>query len=306
MRALRWILIGLACSIPFHAAAVAWLAATLVQTPGNPKFESMVTMDVSSLPADGLPAQVPGGSGSDVMESPGVESTQQDPMASTALGPLDGSPGEGTGLAEGGASGFGLDGSLAGGGRGTGTGGGGGGGGLGGGSGTTSFFGVGGTGQRFAFVVDKSGSMANFIEEAKGELRKSIAALPDYASIYVIFYDSGDPLNFSDRWERVRTSTMARLGRWLRDVGPSGGTEPTRAFHRVFELDVRPDVVFFLSDGEIPEESVTEIRRLNATGRKVTVNTIAFGDDAGGARLRRVAQDSGGEFRHVRPKGGGR
>jgi hypothetical protein len=145
--------------------------------------------------------------------------------------------------------------------------------------------------------------MANLIEEAKGELRKAIASLPDYASIYVVFYDSGDPLHFSDRWERVRASTMTRLGRWLRDVGPSGGTDPTRAFHRVFELDVRPDVVFFLSDGEIPEESVTEIRRLNATGRKVTVNTIAFGDDAGGARLRRVAQDSGGEFRQVTPKG---
>ena len=44
-------------------------------------------------------------------------------------------------------------------------------------------------------------------------------------------------------------------------------------------LDTRPDVIFFLSDGEIPEESVGEIRRLNSRGKKVVIHAIAFGDN---------------------------
>lgn len=251
------------------------------------------------MPSQDMVAQVPGAGTADA-QAPGVESATPTPMAGLEAGPLDGTPGEGTGLAEGGAAGFGGVGAVGGGGGsggGLGTG-------LGGGAGSTSFFGIGGTGQRFAYIVDKSGSMATHMEEAKTELRKSISALPDYASVYVVFYDSGDPLHFSDQWERVRAATLNRLGRWLRDIGPSGGTDPTRAFRRVFQLDSRPDVIFFLSDGEIPAESVDEIRRMNATGRRVTVNSIAFGDDAGGARLRQVAQEANGQYRHVRPRGG--
>ncbi|MBL9141094.1 MAG: hypothetical protein JNK53_04445 [Phycisphaerae bacterium] len=294
-RALRWILIGIACSLPIHAGIAAWLAATHVQGPGAAERPALL-LDLAILPDEELIAQTPGSKVADV-ESPGVESASQSPMQGAETSPLAGAPGEGTGLADGAAAGFAGVGSL---------GGGGGGGGLSGGAGSTTFFGIGGTGQRFAYIVDKSGSMGPHMEEAKAELRKSIAALPDYASVYVIFFDSGDPFHFSDKWERVRGSTLARLQRWLREVGPSGGTEPTRAFRRVFQLDSRPDVIFFLSDGEIPPESVDEIRRMNATGRKVTVNSIAFGDDAGGARLRQVAQEAGGEYRHVRPKGGAR
>ena len=142
--------------------------------------------------------------------------------------------------------------------------------------------------------------MAGRIGEAKEELRRAIAALPDYASVYVVFYDSAEPLSFSDRWERVRSSMMQRLKNWLGEVGPSGGTEPVPAFRRVFSLDVRPDVIFFLSDGEIPDDDVVAIRQMNARGRKVTINAIAFGDEAGGAQLRQVAQEADGEFRQVR------
>jgi hypothetical protein len=147
--------------------------------------------------------------------------------------------------------------------------------------------------------------MTGRIVEAKEQLLASIAALPDYASVYVVFYDSAEPLVFSDRWERVRSGTMQRLRAWLRTVGPSGGTEPVPAFRRVFALDVRPDVVFFLSDGEIPRESVEDIRGMNARGRRVTINAIAFGDEAGSAQLRQVAQEAGGEFRQVRPSADG-
>jgi hypothetical protein len=44
---------------------------------------------------------------------------------------------------------------------------------------------------------------------------------------------------------------------------------------------------------------------MNARGRRVTINAIAFGDEAGSAQLRQVAQEAGGEFRQVRPSADG-
>ena len=118
--------------------------------------------------------------------------------------------------------------------------------------------------------------------------------------MFVIFYDSSEPWAFSDRWERVRSGTMQKLKAWLRDVGPSGGTQPMPAFRSAFSLDQRPDVIFFLSDGEIPPDSIQLIRQLNARGKRVTINTIAFGEDAGSAQLRQIAQEADGQFREVR------
>lgn len=292
MRGLRWMLLGVALSLPLHAGVAAWLATMRVEAPGRTDSGG-VLLDLAVIPEEELDTSPAGAQGS-AAESPAVESATTLPMQGAETGPLAATPGEGSGLAEGGAAGFSAGGGAGGAGA------------LAGGAGATSFFGVGGSGQRFAFIVDKSGSMARHMEEAKAELRRSISSLPDYASVTVVFFDSGDPIPFSDRWERVRPATLSRLARWLRDIGPSGGTDPTRAFRRVFQMDVRPDVVFFLSDGEIPQESVAEIRRMNSLGRRVTVHSIAFGEDAGSARLRQVAQDAGGEYRHVMPRGGRR
>jgi hypothetical protein len=256
----------------------------------------------------GVPDDGGGAAGSDVPADPMATAAAVVERDEAMVDPLAGGEGTSTGLGDGGADGFGGFGPGGGGGDGFGggggSGGGGGGGGLAGGSGGTTFFGIGGRGTRFAYVVDKSGSMSNRIVEAKEQLLKSISALPDYASVYVIFYDSAEPIAFSDRWERVRSSMLQRMRGWLqRNVGPSGGTEPVPAFQRVFALDARPDVIFFLSDGEIPLEAIGQIRQLNSRGRAVTINTIAFGDEAGSAQLRQVAQESGGEFRQVRAAG---
>jgi hypothetical protein len=299
----RWLLLGLALSLPVHATLLVWLAVTRVERPGLGRPGDQAIEMALLPPDDAAPSPVAGAGAGAAAESPEVRAEARAIDAEASQDPLAAGAGEGTGLGEGGADGFGGFGPGGGGGNGFGGGGGaggGGGGGLGGGAGGTSFFGVGGRGTRFAFIVDKSGSMAGRIGEAKEELRRAIAALPDYASVYVVFYDSAEPLSFSDRWERVRSSMMQRLKNWLGEVGPSGGTEPVPAFRRVFSLDVRPDVIFFLSDGEIPDDDVVAIRQMNARGRKVTINAIAFGDEAGGAQLRQVAQEADGEFRQVR------
>ena len=308
---LRWMLLGLALSLPIHGVLLVWLAVTNIERAGAPRpGEAMIELSV--LPEDSGDSDTSTATqGGDAPQSPEIASSVAPSAPTVNEDPLAGALGEGTGLGEGGAEGFGGFGPGGGGGDGFGGGGGaggaggGGGGGLSGGAGGTSFFGVGGRGTRFAFIVDKSGSMVNGrIGEAKQELYKAIVALPDFASVYVVFYDSSDPWAFSDRWERVRSSMVKKLKTWLNNVGPSGGTEPTPAFRAVFALDARPDVIFFLSDGEIPPESIAQIRQMNARGKRVTINAIAFGEESGSQQLRQIAQEADGEFRQVRPKGG--
>ena len=296
MRGLRFLLLGFALSLPVHAAIVAWLALTFIERPGIPATEARA-FELVSLPGADVP------SSSQAVEAPepdtGAEAPRTDlprPDPSPPGGGLDDALlGPGTGVADGLGDLATVPGDGFGGGSGSG------GGGFGGGAGGTSFFGVGGRGTRFAFIVDKSGSMlGERIALAKEELARAVAALPDFASVHVAFFDAGEPVAFTEGWERIRSGSMQRLRTWLRGVSASGDTQPITAFRQAFALEPRPDVVFFLTDGAIPQECPEQVRALNARGKRVQVNAIAFDDGRGSPQLRQIAQESGGQFREVR------
>jgi Mg-chelatase subunit ChlD len=181
--------------------------------------------------------------------------------------------------------------------------------GLGGGGGTASFFGTGGKGQRFAFIVDVSGSMGQNrkLEIAMRELARSVDALPDFAFFHIILFESKTvepPMQVG--WMRARRSTVRQVVRWLGTVEPNGGTEPRNAFLQVFSLDVRPDVIFFLTDGIFNDISLEELAELNARGKRVIINTVGFGasGEVDQTILRSIASQSGGEYRFVASEAG--
>lgn len=178
---------------------------------------------------------------------------------------------------------------------------------LGGAGAGTSFFGVSSRGTRFAYIVDRSGSMqqGNKMFTAMSELAKSVSALPDYAHFYILLFSSGVTQPPSQNgWMRARKPTVEQIVRELNQIDPGGGTEPLPAFIQVYSLDVRPDVIFFLTDGEIPMSTFPEeVAALNSRGKRVIINTIAFGDAGGQEQLKQIARESGGVFRFV-PTGG--
>jgi hypothetical protein len=138
------------------------------------------------------------------------------------------------------------------------------------------------------------------MEQVKQEVLRSVSGLPDFASFYVVFYDSSDPWSFSDRWERVRPSAVRKLKAWLADIRAGGATFPMSSLRRVFALPDRPDVIYLLSDGEFDETDVPQsVRSLNARGKRVVVNTIGFGENVDRAELRQIAQEADGQFRLV-------
>jgi len=171
----------------------------------------------------------------------------------------------------------------------------------GGGAGTT-FFGVSSRGTRFAYIVDVSGSMSEEgkIEVCMSQLARSIELLPDYASFFIVLFASDITVPpMQNGWIRAREATVSRFIRWLNQIDPRGGTRPQPAFRLVFSIEERPDVIFFLTDGQIPPETVAVVASLNGRGRRVAVNTIAFGDPASQEYLKEISHSSGGVYRYV-------
>ncbi len=173
---------------------------------------------------------------------------------------------------------------------------------LGGGTAGTSFFGISASGTRFAYIVDISGSMGQGrkLWVAMRELSGSIAGLPDYTYFYIVLFSSASIVPPMQRgWTRARPATLTHFIRWLRDVDPGGGTQPKSSFAKVFALDPVPDVIYFMTDGEISGFTADEVAQMNKQGKRTVINTIAFGDPASQDLLRDIARQSGGVYRFV-------
>lgn len=178
------------------------------------------------------------------------------------------------------------------------------------GGGGTSFFGIGGRGTRFAYIVDVSGSMEqeNRIVTALAELKRSISALPDYTQFYVVLFSSTAirPDFELDGWLKATRANKNRMAQWLDMQTSRGGTLPLEAFDIVFKLPQPPDVIFFLTDGEIPGETNYHVDNYTASmKREVIINTIGFSSEAGKAPLEEMARKHRGVFRFVPTRGMG-
>ena len=173
------------------------------------------------------------------------------------------------------------------------------------------FFGIEGGGNHFVYLVDSSKSMGQAFPLARAELLRSIQALKSDQRFYVIFFDAqSDYMRIADRGidEPFSVSATAEnksaLGDWAMRVEMDVGQAPYEALR--FALNMKPDVIFLLSDGEFPEG----IEALLATANQVEnlfgerrycsiVHTIAFHSQEGGARMQRIAQQNGGQYRHI-------
>lgn len=172
----------------------------------------------------------------------------------------------------------------------------------GGGLAATTFFGARASGKRFAFIVDKSGSMLaqNKMKQAIAELVRSVRALPDFAQFRVCFFDTSNML-FPDRgFRKARAADIDQFGAWIAGVRPFGGTTPMHAFERVMTDATPPDAIFFMTDGLIPAEDPAAIIKLvTVRGGVIPVHCVAFGDAEAARQLQMIAEATGGQYRFV-------
>lgn len=198
----------------------------------------------------------------------------------------------------------------------------GGGGGLGSGFGLGSGLGSAGvwnlnvTGTSFVYVIDFSGSIIVAVDELKRELRRSIGNLSGKQTFNVfVFYSVGDHASdrlvtesFATGLQPATPETKRRFFSWIESKTPQGSTEPLQALKRA--LAIKPDAVFFFSDGYFDEKVVNEVAQSN---RKVgaQIHSLVFDEvllqettdigrlTDGARRLKRISDASHGKFKVV-------
>lgn len=168
----------------------------------------------------------------------------------------------------------------------------------------TAFFGLTAQGQSFVFVVDASSSMRRpshgpertMFNKVKLEIIESIRRMTEEQKFYIVF--------FSDRFLAMPATSLvaateesqARYLRWMSDVPSGGQTDPEGAIQLALQLD--PDVIYFLSDGEFKYGLVKRIAAMNRTG--VTIHTVCFGGtEDKNVSLRQIAEQNGGTYQFV-------
>ena len=144
--------------------------------------------------------------------------------------------------------------------------------------GTTSVFGAEGKGSKFVYVFDRSGSMDGYggrpLAAAKQELIKSLHDLDKLNQFSIIFYNE-TPLIF-DQGLVFADERGKNLGdRFVRGIIASGGTQHVDAL--MLALNMRPDVIFFLTDADQPQLFPAELERIRKHNRGVSIHAIEFG-----------------------------
>lgn len=199
------------------------------------------------------------------------------------------------------------------------------------------FFGAEAYGNRFVFVLDVSSSMAarngRRLLRATMELIGSINQLNSEQEFSVILYSNNAlPMFFTKKNNEpeMRPATPANKQaavNWLRyKVRPQGGTMPARALQIAGNL--KPDAVFFLSDGEFLYGHTVNLNSpMNAFfqnfgtarqamlppggalldpaavlaeyPREIIVHTIAFESVSSGPLMEQIAKQKGGQYRFI-------
>jgi len=166
----------------------------------------------------------------------------------------------------------------------------------------TSFFGISSKGGRFCYIMDTSASMleGTRLDAAITELISSLRKLPNFSQFYVLFYSS----NFSEPpsqhgWNTARRSSLTRIINEIHRVQAHGGTMPAPAFEKALELSPLPDVIFFLTDGQIPKTFIDELRDMLPSGKRIVVHAVAFGSDADIDQMKDIAKLTGGQYKSV-------
>jgi len=173
---------------------------------------------------------------------------------------------------------------------------------TGGAGGVASFFGVEARGQRFAYVVDRSGSMEGAkLQTLKSQLISSIGGLGQNASFMVFFYSNeARSLGGRSRWLSAEERNRELASREIVATTAHGGTNPLPAFELAFDMRPKPDAIYFMTDGVFDQAVAGEIAALNArTGAITPIHAISFVDDRAEALLRSIARQSGGTYTHV-------
>lgn len=166
--------------------------------------------------------------------------------------------------------------------------------------GQATFMGIQAQGRRFCIIADRSGSMfGTKIEFLKREIIETLTNMSPHARAQLVLFNTRALPYPKRQWLQPHKEKLAVEG-WLRNVAAHGDTYPTPAFMQAFLLEPLPDAIFFMTDGQFDPRVVLQIRKLNSRVQQpVPIHTITFMDRSAAGMMAKIADESGGTYRHV-------
>ncbi|WP_347245574.1 VWA domain-containing protein [Thermogutta sp.] len=175
-------------------------------------------------------------------------------------------------------------------------------------AGTASLFGIRSPGHKFVYVFDRSGSMGGSgrtaLSFAKRELIASIQSLDKTQQFQIIFYNERptlfNPAGQPGRLSFATDENKLRAIRFIQSITAGGGTQHDAALLAAIQL--RPDVIFFLTDADEPRLSEAKLEQIHRWANGIVIHAIEFGTGPEGTSdnfLKRIARQNGGQYVYI-------
>lgn len=155
----------------------------------------------------------------------------------------------------------------------------------------------------FVFVVDSSKSMNHpypgpaktRLGRVKIELWRTIYQMTAKQRFFIVFFNTQSIPMPASGLQPGGMQSQGELLNWTAAVRADGQTDPQQAL--LTAMRMRPDVIYFLTDGEFNYRVVREVTKSNYGG--VRIHTLSLGDDSGRRFLEEIAAGNGGVYRHI-------
>jgi hypothetical protein len=159
------------------------------------------------------------------------------------------------------------------------------------------------SGSNIVFMLDNSLSMMADGKSiaARQEVVRTLESMNAGQMFYVLFFHTGgyEGMPALAPLPAVPENIHA-MTNWLFSAGHRTGADPEKAMRRALGLVPAPDTVWLLSDSEMPDIVVDNVRQANAFVN-AHIHTIGFYSRAGEQGLRRIADENRGAYRFVPP-----
>ncbi|HUS38615.1 MAG TPA: hypothetical protein VMX74_04155 [Pirellulales bacterium] len=173
-----------------------------------------------------------------------------------------------------------------------------------GGKARTSVFGLTGEGYKFAYVFDASSSMTSDagrpLAAAKRELISSLQSLGKTHQFQIIFYNEYqtifNPTGVQGRLFFATEPNVEAAEKFVAGVRASLSTDHYPAL--ITAINMSPDVIFFLTDGEDPSLTGNELTKIAERNRGSAIHVIQFGTSPPSREnwLKKLARQNAGQY----------